>query len=312
MRATLLVISTALLLAGCGEDTVAPPPTADPIPDFEIAWGGHGAGSGQFHEPSAIATGPDGSVYVLDNQNTRVQKFTNDGVFVRSWGDSIAPAFSSLLRGVAVSADRVYVSDLGTAYTYVYTTEGDFIDKWDYISMDSGLAVDPEGNVVLSGYQVLRRGYILELLGPYVWRLDPEGHALARWTMNILQVAVDKQGNLYGVSTKFEENGEPRGFVLKFSAAGVFLAKFGTPDRISVYDAVAVDSQGDVYVADRPDGSIYRFAPDGTLLATWSYVADSEPLLNWPAGLAIDADDDLFATDFMLDRVVKWTGSPVR
>lgn len=310
MRSPQLLIPVLLLLAGCGEDKVTtPPPPENPIPVFETTWGAHGGDTGEFFQPTALATGPDGSVYVLDNQNRRVQKFTNEGAFVKSWGDSMPPTYSPLLRGVAVSADRVYVSDLGTGYTYVYTTNGDFLDKWDFISMDSGLAVDPDGNVVLSGYQVLRRGISFDLLGPYVWRLAPDGQILARWTLNVLQIAVDREGNMYGLTTKWKEDGTPRGFVFKFSPSGMFITKFGTPDRISVYDAIAIGSNGDIYVANRPDASIYRFAPDGEILATWSEFSTDISALEWPAGVAMDGDDDLFVTDFELDRVVKWSGA---
>jgi sugar lactone lactonase YvrE len=311
MRYPRLVIPVALLLlAGCGEDQVTtPPPPDNPVPVFETTWGEHGNAIGEFFQPTALATGTDGSVYVLDNQNTRVQKFTNTGAFVKAWGDSVPPTFSPLLRGIAVSADRVYVSDLGTAYTYVYTTDGDFIGTWDFISMDSGMAIDPDGNVVLSGYQVLRRGFTVDLLGPYVWRLAPDGKILARWTMNVIQITVDRHGNIYGLATKYKEDGTPRGFVLKFSPTGTFITKFGTPDRISIYDAIAVGSDEDVYVADRPDASIYRFAPNGVILASWSEFSPDESALQWPAGMAMDQDDDLFVTDFRLDRVVKWSGA---
>ena len=298
------------ILAGCGEDHVTtPPPPENPIPVFETTWGEHGDATGKFFQPTALAAGADGSVYVLDNQNRRVQKFTNTGGFVKSWGDTVPPTFSPLLRGIAVSADRVYVSDLGTAYTYVYTTDGDFIGTWDFISMDSGMGIDPDGNVILSGYQVLKRGFTVDLLGPYVWRLAPDGSILARWSMNVIQIAVDRHGNIYGLATKYKDDGTPRGFVLKFSPSGTFITKFGTPDRISIYDAIAVGSDGDVYVANRPDASIYRFTPNGALLASWSEFSPDISALQWPAGVAMDEDDDLFVTDFRLDRVVKWRGA---
>lgn len=308
MRAPLLIIPVLCVLAACGDETVTPPPAPfDPKPPFELTWGAHGRGAGEFYQPTAIAAGDDGSIYVLDNQNTRVQKFTNTGAFVRSWGDSTDPRLSALLRGVASYGDRVYVSDLGRAATYVYTTEGEYLATWDFISMDSGMAVDREGNVILSGYQVLRRGFIVDLLGPHVWRLSPEGEQLARWTMNVLQIAVDTEGNLYGVATKFKD-GESRAFVLKFSPEGVFMSRYGLPNQLTIYDAVAVNRDGDIFVANRPNASIYRFAQDGELLAFWKDVADSEQVIRWPAGIAIDGDGDLFVTDFSNDRVLKWSG----
>ncbi|RPI25051.1 MAG: TIGR03663 family protein, partial [Chloroflexota bacterium] len=56
-------------------------------------WGTYGvtdangtAPAGTFWEPWGVAVGPDGSVYVSDTWNNRIQKFTADGQFVQTWG----------------------------------------------------------------------------------------------------------------------------------------------------------------------------------------------------------------------------------
>ena len=45
-----------------------------------------GSGDGMFSTPSDIATGPDGSVYVADSGNHRIQRFTPEGAYVNKWG----------------------------------------------------------------------------------------------------------------------------------------------------------------------------------------------------------------------------------
>ena len=72
-----------------------------------------GSGDGQFISPNAVAVASDGSVYVADSDNQRIQKFTSEGVFVSKWGtEGRGDGQFYMPRGVAVAADgSVYVAD---------------------------------------------------------------------------------------------------------------------------------------------------------------------------------------------------------
>jgi sugar lactone lactonase YvrE len=43
---------------------------------FVNKWGTEGAGDGQFSWPNGVAVSSDGSVYVADSANDRIQKFS--------------------------------------------------------------------------------------------------------------------------------------------------------------------------------------------------------------------------------------------
>jgi peptidylamidoglycolate lyase len=54
---------------------------------YLFEWGTKGDGPGQFDIPHAIDLDDRGNVYVADRENSRVQVFTADGKFIRSWTD---------------------------------------------------------------------------------------------------------------------------------------------------------------------------------------------------------------------------------
>jgi hypothetical protein len=56
---------------------------------FVLQWGSFGTGPGQFHFPTAVGVDDEGSLYVHDKDNYRVQKFTSltTGVQQLHWGD---------------------------------------------------------------------------------------------------------------------------------------------------------------------------------------------------------------------------------
>jgi peptidylamidoglycolate lyase len=54
---------------------------------YLFEWGTKGNGPGQFNIPHGIDLDKQGNVYVADRENKRVQVFTPEGKFIRSWTD---------------------------------------------------------------------------------------------------------------------------------------------------------------------------------------------------------------------------------
>jgi DNA-binding beta-propeller fold protein YncE len=83
---------------------------------FVRKWGTSGTGDGQFDGPWSVAVAPDGSVYVVDRNNHRIQKFTSEGVFVTKWGtvaEGTGDGEFGHPNGVAVAPDgSIYVADV--------------------------------------------------------------------------------------------------------------------------------------------------------------------------------------------------------
>ena len=72
------------------------------------SWGEPGAAPGQFQVPHGIAVDRNGTVFVADRENSRLQLFSPEGTFLTEWTDVARPC------DVAIDeAGRVYVAELG-------------------------------------------------------------------------------------------------------------------------------------------------------------------------------------------------------
>jgi len=298
------------LLAGCGSD--GPPVVpVDPTlpPDYVLEWGGRGDGPGQFFQPSEMAMDGTGQLYVIDHQNMRIQVFSEDGTYLREFANDPPRVvyFSNLINGLAIHGTTLYVSDIDAAFyrTLRFRTDGTFLGAWDYFAVHGGLAVGPDGTVFISGYKVLSRNVSPQLEGPYLWKLDPDGNEISHWPLGTSAITVDGRGRLYGVVTKVIDNAA-HAAIQEYDSEGNPVMRWEPSASSSVFDDLAVDSRRQVYAASRITSSILKWAPNGDFLVGWTEAGPDSPTLGWPAGLLVDPRDNLFVTDFELDRVIKY------
>lgn len=122
--------------------------------------GTRGKQPGQFNLPRDVAVAPDGSIYVVDGGNFRVQQFTADGQFIRSFGQvgRQSGTFSRPKEIAIDAAGRVYVVDAAFGNFQIFTPEGQVLlavgsrapkDGPARFMLPSGIAVDEDGRVFM-------------------------------------------------------------------------------------------------------------------------------------------------------------------
>jgi sugar lactone lactonase YvrE len=174
--------------------------------------------AGPYNRPTNVAVAPNGDLYVSDGYgNARVHHFSPDGRLIRSWGESgTGPGQFMISHGIAVLADgRVLVCDRENDRIQVFTARGDFLEAWP-AQRPTQLALGPDGLL-----------YVAELW----WRKGlktPTGE----------QIASDRFGRVSILSTSGEVLGRIGGGAPE------------TPGNFTAPHGIAVDPNGDVYVAE--------------------------------------------------------------
>jgi hypothetical protein len=94
----------------------------------------------------------NGNIYVVDVNNSRIQKFSSTGTFLTKWGQygtgdgefKLGPA-----SGIYVDNNGyVYVVDIGNSRIQVFDSNGNFILKWGKWGGNDGNFIYPQGVVV--------------------------------------------------------------------------------------------------------------------------------------------------------------------
>ncbi|MGE0824336.1 MAG: peptidyl-alpha-hydroxyglycine alpha-amidating lyase family protein [Candidatus Binatia bacterium] len=108
------------------------------------SWGTPGKSApAEFHLPHSLWIDGQGTIYVCDRENNRIQVFDASGQYRAQWTDIHRPT-DIYMDG----SNIVYVSDLKPTVT-VMNTQGHVIARWDS-PMGHGLWVDSRGDIYLA------------------------------------------------------------------------------------------------------------------------------------------------------------------
>ncbi len=252
------------------------------------AGGTDGAGTAaRFNFPAGVAVDSSGTVYVADAQNDTIRKITSGGL-VSTLAGTAGNGGSTDAIGAAASFSNPFSVAVDTGGN-VYVA-----DKFNYTIRK----ITPLGSVsTLAGMAGVGGGHT-DGTGSAARFYDPDG------------VAVDSSGNVYvGDQVNYTiRKITPGGAVTTLAGtAGSSGSADGTgaAARFTYPEGVAVDSSGNVYVADRNNSTIRKITPAGvvtTLAGTAGSGGTADGTgaaaqFSSPYSVAVDAGGNVFVAD---------------
>jgi uncharacterized protein (TIGR03437 family) len=263
------------------------------------------AGGATLKGPTALAMDSSGSLYIADSGNNRVRKISPQGIVttVAGGGTTLGdggPATSAML------ADRVL-----------------------------GLALDPLGNLYIvdtDNHRIRKvdpRGTITTVAGTGSIPYSAVGDGGAATSADIAYptaVAADAAGNVYiaeGLGSWYSSirKVNAQGVITRIAGGRPGYAGDGGPATQALLNypwALATDTTGNLYLADRYNSRVRKITPQGvitTVAGGGTAVGDGGPAtsaaLNEPLGALADALGNLYIADTGNNRIRKVSASGV-
>jgi sugar lactone lactonase YvrE len=260
----------------------------------------------RFNQPTGVAVGSGGDVYVADSINNAIRRVTPQGAV-------------TTLAGTPGSAGSVD----GTASTALFR-------------QPFGVAIDSSGNVYVADFgnnsirKVTQGGTVTTLAGVEgtstttntLGQPAPAGHADGTGATASFSeptgIAIDSGGNLYVSDTG-------NNTIRKVTSAGVVTTLAGTAGDAGSADGtgaaarfngprgLAVDGNGNIYVADAGNSLVRKITSAG-VVTTLAGLADnfavefgtgSSAIFDVPAGIAVDSNGNLYLSEELGNLITK-------
>ena len=236
---------------------------------FAAAPEGGEAPAGTFNEPWDVAVGPDGSLYVADTWNHRVQRFTEDGRHLTSFGSfgqTGEPTAFWGPRSIAVDSNgRVFVTDTGNKRVVIFDAEGNPIGQFGGFGLELGGLDEPVGvDVDMDG-----RVYVADT-----------------WNQRIQVFEEISEGNFEAVE--------------EWPVDGWLGQSLENKPYLQVRD------NGDVCVSDPEGYRILCFDSEGEFSMGWGNFGGGDSQFGLPIGLAFTDEGTIWVADGANDRVMQF------
>jgi YD repeat-containing protein len=295
----------------------------DFTPYFESPIGTPGEGDGELDDPNDVALAPDGTVWVVDSRNDRVQHFSAEGEFLDKFG-STGTGDGQFRWPVSVAIDSegdIWVGDMNNDRVQQFDEDGEFLSKFGssgegQIRYSRSLAIDANDHIWVAdaGDHVIKefnqQGEFIKQIGRKPGQdgfLPPNSESLGQ----PLGVDIAPNGDVWVADTwGLNHNGWSR--VLVYNQAGEFLHRFGSrgsdPGKFASNDSISVDDKGYAWVGDSGNHRVQVFNQAGKYITEFGEAGSGEGQFagEYAMRIAFGGSGDVWVVDAGNGQVQRW------
>ncbi len=300
----------------------------------DLVFGTIGSESGQLNAPRGITVAPDGSLYVADSRNNRIDHFDANGNVLQTFGQ-ISPGcpyagtpppnvpIGTLCEPWAVTVSQdgkwVYVADTWNHRIQKFTAEGVPVKTWGTPNYDPvtssplglwgprGIAVDSQGHILVADTGN-KRIVVYDADGNFIFQFDGGGAGAGQFDEPV-GLAIDASGNLYVADTwnqriqVFAPSTDGTGYenFAKWNVAG------WSSQSLDNKPFLAVDQFGHVFASDPDSFRILEFTTTGEFVHAWGGYGNSSENFGMPSGISVDNRGRIWVSDTANNRILRFT-----
>ena len=317
-------------------DTSGTITTVAGVGDSRYSGDGGPATAARLNEPSATAVDSSGNLYIADYNNHRVRKVDTSGTITtiagtgeRGFsGDGGLAVAAKLAWPEAVAVDgsgNLYIADTNNNRVRRVDSQGVITTVATGVNSPRGMALDSSGNLYIAERNTHRirkldtMGTLTTIAGIREFGFSGDGGPATAARLYVPRdVALDSSGNLYIADTGNHRirKVDTSGMITTIAGIGPGFDSDGTGPAteaaMSSPTGIAVDSSGNLYIADTYNSRIRKVDTSGTLTTITGngeegFSGDGGPAdegqLHLPAGVAEGGSGDLYIADSRNHRI---------
>ncbi len=267
------------------------------------------SGDGQFFGPYGVVSDSYGRIFVADSQNNRIQKLTNGGGFIATWGYGVKTNTNNYEICTENCTHGLFGGDQGISLgsSVPISGNGQF---WQ----PSDIAVDSDNNIYVHNADTT------------IKKLDNEGNFIKSWTAaDGTTLAVDKSNNLYATTSSAINKYDRDGNLLMVMGWGVKTGAVSYEKCTSSCQAgikgtgngqlsdprdISTDFNENIYVADSSFGRIQKFDKNGNYISKITLQSGSgDGKFSSPTSFTMNSTGNYLIVDSNSRRIQELDGS---